>query len=245
MLKKFSFLSVCRICSAYEEFVKDEIFFDQCINNTESDKQDQVNQATESIVVISKSVPKAILTRRQSQRNPKPEQNLSDFYYDYPKRSSAKNSKITTNQSNAVVEPKVNGNMSPKNYNNQTSQQHVSLSQVKSSRVERNLNTKQKLPKISEESNVIQLSTEIASQSMNKSQEKQLSVSSKRSKKTRAQKLNSSVNSAISPSFIILDDCCNLVKTNLPKKKIRSNDDNNEPKTKSKRRKCTKGTIIC
>lgn len=164
-------MSDYRICSAYDEFVQDEHFFDQQLNRTDSQKQNQESRPTESIDSLSKSKPKAIVARRQSQRNAKPKQQLSDHYYYYPKRSTNINSKIPDN---GGVKSRVHATrMSSKNCHDQASQHtNDSKAQVKSSntkqRTDSDLNTKlnKLLSDISEESNVSQHSAEITTKNI-------------------------------------------------------------------------------
>lgn len=274
----FSLLSEYRLCNAYEEFLKDETFFDQCIHNINTEKQDQVNQATESIdappeIIPNRIItrrqsqrnthaeqqnkiiqateninalpeiqPKRILTRRQSQRNVKPRHESPDFYYYPTKRSSTKNAKNTTEDSNAGENSNVNGMVE---------------SSKKQQRMGIDPKTKRKLPNISEELNASQHTAEVASKNMKRKvaavgnrgpisiidkavisrgdKENMPPALSKTYRESNSKESKNSGSDNKRHSLIILDDFCDVLKSNAFNKNDNGDDGNNEPKRKTRR----------
>lgn len=163
------------MCSAYEEFLKDEQFFDQCVSSTETKQQKRVKWTMESVDILPETKSDGVITHRQSQRVAKPKTNSDYHYYEHrSKRTSTiqtRSSKNTMEQSNAGANRKVNCSMPSNNCNGQTSKRmNAPITQVESANLQKRMNidryAKTKLPDISEESNVLQRSVKIKSKNL-------------------------------------------------------------------------------
>lgn len=248
-------MSECRICSAYEEFLKDEHGFDQCVNSTNTEQKNQIIQATESNNELCKSKPASNFTRRQSQRLTIAKQHLPDYYYYYQHRRRSlavtRNSKNTTNQSKTSEKRKTlqSSNVNSSSCNDQTSQHiEISTSRVESfntqQRMEVDSNTERKLPDISKELNVSQHPSVSTSKNMDgeamadgdlgltltfdnsaviphsEQQTMPIALSSETNTAQNSTRSPNSQRKTIYRSIIVLNDFSDLLKSELSKKNV-------------------------
>lgn len=226
-------MSIYRIYSAYEEFLKDEHDSQQCVNKTDIQQTDQINQATESIDELSKCKPARILTRRQSLRPVSAKHHLPDYYYyQHAKRPSkiTKNSKNSPNQLNASEE---NNKENNNKYNGQTSQpMDNSKSQVEASdtqqRMEIDLSTELNYSGISEELNVPQLLTVTKSINVHEKDMTDDNLELAIAFDNNAVVSNKSGRNTKYRPFIIINDFCDFLKSNLSNNNVDFSDGTNE-----------------
>lgn len=251
-----------RICSAYEEFLKDEQFFDQCISGTNTEQPKRVKWATATIDILPETKSAGVNTRRLSQRIAKPKTNSTDYFYEHrPKRTSTiqtRSSKTTMNQSNAGVKSKMNSSMSSNNCNGQISQHmNVSKKQVKSFNLHKRMkidrNAEKKLPDPNAPQHSAEIKPKIVDEEATADDNPKLkltfinaiisrgdqqaitSLVSESKEEPSPHDSNDLDRNNASHSFIVLDDICVALESNVPKIKDNCNGGSDEPKRKSRR----------